>query len=263
MERTFWRKQTTEAPLFPDLIWGRPENRHMAGKLLIIGGNAHGFAAPAEAYQHSLKAGAGSVKVILPDAVKKFIGSFLETAEFAPSTPSGSFARTSLAEFMDLSSWADGTLIAGDLGRNSETAIVLEEFLKKSRAAITITKDAVDYFALTPQVLLDRENTLVVASLAQVQKLCQNAGFPTPITFSMGLLQLVDALHQLTSEHPAHLIIKHHDTIYVASGGDVSTTKLAEDKEIWRVETAAKTAVWWLQNPSKPFEALTTAITSS
>jgi hypothetical protein len=31
------------------------------------------------------------------------------------------------------------------------------------------------------------------------------------------------------------------------------------DRPVWRIETAATAAVWWLQNPSKPFEALTTA----
>jgi len=57
-----------------------------------------------------------------------------------------------------------------------------------------------------------------------------------------------------------HIVTKHLDTIFVAAGGQVSTTKLTKDREIWRVSTAAHTAVWWLQNSSKTFEALTTAV---
>ena len=55
----YWQRQEPGEPLFPDLLWSRPENRQFAGKLLIMGGNAHGFAAPAEAYAHAEKAGIG------------------------------------------------------------------------------------------------------------------------------------------------------------------------------------------------------------
>ena len=44
--RTYWHKQGTK-PLYPDVIWSKPENKQAAGKLLIIGGHAYGFSAPA------------------------------------------------------------------------------------------------------------------------------------------------------------------------------------------------------------------------
>ena len=122
-------KQTSGTSAFPDLHWSRPENRLHAGKLLVIGGNLHGFAAPAEAYSEADKAGAGAVRVLLPDATQKLIGKFVPEAEYAPSTPSGSFAQLSLNEWLISSSWADHVLLAGDLSRNSETAIVIEKFL--------------------------------------------------------------------------------------------------------------------------------------
>src|SRR6185369_8603868 len=132
MDRDYWLRQEAGKPLFPELEWSRPENRSQAGKLLIIGGNLHGFAAPAEAYAEATKAGIGTARVLLPDAVQKIVGRFLENGEFAPSTPSGSFSQKALNEWLIHSSWADGVLLAGDLGRNSETAIVLEKFLGKS-----------------------------------------------------------------------------------------------------------------------------------
>lgn len=256
----YWHKQTAEKPLFPDLLWSRPENKHTAGKLLIIGGNLHGFAAPATAYNESIKAGIGTAKVLLPDALKKTVGRILENGEYAPSTPSGSFNKQSLSEMLDFNLWADGVLLAGDLGRNSETAVVLEQFLTKSTKQITVTKDAVDYFTNNPKVLLNRQNTTIVCTIAQLQKLCIEVKFTEPITFSMDLLHLVDALHLLSTQHTCNFVVKHLDTILVSSQGQVSTTKVEADEEFWRVATASHTAVWWLQNPTRPFEALTMGI---
>ncbi len=263
MTNDYWHKQASDTPLYPDLLWSRPENKQHAGKLLIIGGNLYGFAAPAEAYQTALKAGIGTGRVLLPDALKKTVGRVFEAGEFAPSTPSGSFGQKALAEILSMSNWADGILLAGDLGRNSETAILLEKFIEKYSGQLTITKDAADYFSNTPQKILHRPNTSFVISLAQLQKLAAAAKFHKAITFGMDLLHLVEALHEFTKEFPADIVVKHLENILVASGGQVSTTKLSADKEIWRVQTAAHASVWWLQNPGKPFEALTTAVHES
>ncbi|MEK7153084.1 MAG: hypothetical protein AAB834_03995, partial [Patescibacteria group bacterium] len=86
MNPEFWQKQVPGKPLFPELEWSRPENRQMAGKLLIVGGNLHGFAAPAEAYALSLKAGIGTSRVLLPSAIQKVVGPSIENGEFAAST---------------------------------------------------------------------------------------------------------------------------------------------------------------------------------
>ena len=260
MERDFWHRQAVGKPLFPDLLWSRPENRQFAGKLLIVGGNVHGFAAPAEAYRESLRAGVGVARVLLPDSLQKTVGRTFEAGEFAPSTPSGSFSQKALAELLSLTNWADGVLLAGDLGRNSETAILLEKFADKYRGQLTITKDAADYFTSAPAKLLQRPDTTLVISLSQLQKLAVSAGFPRAFTFGMDLLHLVETLHEFTETYRANIVVKHLENILVASAGQVSTTKLTEDLEIWRVITAAHAATWWLQNPAKTFQALTTAI---
>lgn len=253
----YWHKQGAE-PLFPDLLWSRPENRAHAGKLLIIGGNEHEFAAPANAYSSAVKAGIGTAKVLLPDKLQKSIGTVLENAEFAPSTKSGSFARIALAEWLQWANWANGVLLAGDIGRNSETAILLEQFIAKTTVQLTITKEVVDYFVSTPKLVLNRPDTTLVLTMAQFQKLASNNGFAVPIRFQMSLVQLVEALHIFTKEYACHIVVKHHDQIAVGMQGQVSTTP--NNQEIWRVATAAKTSTWWLQNPSKPFEALTTSL---
>jgi len=259
----YWVKQTVGEPLYPDLLWSRPENRNQAGKLLIVGGNAQGFAAAGEAHAEAVKAGIGTARVLLPDSLQKTVGRVLEAGEYAPSTPSGSFARRALTELLELSAWADGVLLAGDLGRNSETAVLLEQFVQKYSGQLTLTKDAADYFTKAPLGVLDRADTLLVVSFAQLQKIATKSHFLRAFTFEMSLLQVVQALHEFSQQHQAAIIVKHLETMLVAVNGRVSTTKLKEDIEIWRVKTAAHAAVWWLQNPSKSFEALSTALVNT
>lgn len=261
MDHTYWQKQTRDEPLFPNLLWSRPENKLHAGKLLIIGGSLHGFAAPAEAYNESIRAGIGSAKVLLPSALQKTIGQVIENGDFAPSNKSGSFSKPALAEWLDFANWADGVLIAGDLGRNSETAIVLESFLEKCTGQVTVTKDAADYFTHQPDQLLLRGNTTLALSIAQLQKLCTATKWPEPVKFSMTTAQLAELLHELTNKYPANIIVMHNELVFVASAGQVSTTK-CDETETWRVRTAAHASVWWIQNPGKTFEALTSSIIS-
>lgn len=258
MDAIYWHKQAAE-PLFPDLVWSKPENRQQAGKLLIIGGNLHGFAAPASAYQLAEKAGIGVSKVLLPDALKRTVGRILENGEYGPSTPSGSFSKQALATWLDWTAWSDGVLLAGDLGRNSETAIAIEQFTTKTNRPITITKDAIDYFYADPVKLLNRPATTLVLSLAQLQKLARQARYPKAVQFSMGVAQLVEWLHEFSQEYKAQIMTYHNGIIFVTVHGQVSTTTVGE-KETWRLETATTAAVWLLQNPAKPFEALTVSV---
>ncbi len=260
MTHPYWHKQDPKQPLFPDLLWSRPENRAHAGKLLVIGGNLHGFSAAAEAYSEATKAGIGTARVLLPDSLQKTVGRVLEAGEYAPSTPSGSFSQKALAELLAMSQWADATLLAGDFGRNSETAILLEQFILKYSGQLAIAKDTADYFISAPRAVLARADTLLVISFAQLQKLATNSRFTTAFTFDMDFLRLIDALHEFTELHQVHLIVKHLQTMFVAVNGQVSTTKLTEDIDIWRVKTAAHAVVWWLQNPTAPFKALSLAV---
>lgn len=262
MADTYWHKQSADVPLFPDLIWNKPENKLHAGKLLIIGGNLYGFAAPGEAYNEAEKAGIGVAKVLLPDALQKTVGSILENGEFGPSNKSGSFSKTALAEWLSFAGWADAALLAGDFGRNSETAMALEAFIQKYSGLLIITKDTIDYFAHQSEKLMNREQTLLVLSIAQLQKLLVSLKWHEVVKFSMGIEQLVELLHTLTQEQPINIVVNHNGVMFVASNGEVSTTKQAEDSDIWRVRTAAHAAVWWLQNPNKPFEAITAAVSA-
>ena len=249
MENTNWLKQGTE-PLFPDLLWSRPENKRQAGKLLIVGGNTHGFAAPVATYNAAVVAGVGTSRVILPDKLKKALGTSFTEAEFAPSTPSGSLAKRALDTLLDNAKWADGVLLAGDFGRNSETAVLLSSFMSKFGGQVTVANDGLDYFSNSNSPLLTRQNTLSVINMGKLQKLGKNNRPNPPVRHAMSLLELVNLL----SGWGANVITKHADSYIVSSGGKVCTTPSKKEQN-WQSELAAYAAVWHLQNPSKSFEA--------
>ncbi len=259
MADTYWLKQTRDKHLFEDLLWSRPENKRQAGKLLIVGGNLHGFAAPGIAYSAALKAGIGSTRVLLPDKLQKTVGKFIPEAEFAPSTLSGGFAKAALAQLLEAAQWADGVLLAGDFGRNSETDILLDSFVNKFDGQVTVAQDSLDYFWMPKSPLIERANTLSVINLGQLQKLAKNNRRSTAVLHSMMLADLVETLHDWTTGNPGQIITRHVDNFIVATGGQVSTTPGLEQSN-WQVELAAYASVWWLQHPQKPFEALTTAV---
>lgn len=261
MDTSYWLKQAPDKPLFPEILWSRPENKSGAGKLAIIGGNSHGFGAPGIAYNESSSAGVGVVRVLLPDAVKKTVRHILPDADYAPSTPSGSFARKALSDCLTLANWSDATLLAGDFGRNSETAVLLESFVQKYHGLLGVTQDAFDYFKTTPRLLVERPNTLLAISFAQLQKLYINLPSITAITYSMTDLQLAEALHSLTTEHPAAIMVRHNEQLFMAFGGRVVSQKF--DTSIWRVKTAARASVFWLQNPVKTLESIASSVSES
>jgi hypothetical protein len=253
----YWLQQTS-APLFPDIVWSRPENKMTAGKLLIIGGNAFGFSAPATAFSAATKAGIGSVRILMPSGLQKVVG-HLPDAFFAPQNPSGSFSKRALDEMLLHSSWSDGVLLAGELGRNSETAVTLETFAKKYAGLLTVTKDAVDYFLHDPTLLTQRERTCVVLSMEQLQKLGIRAGRQTAITLSMNNSALAEWLHDFTTDYRLCVVTLHNKHFFVACGGTVASSPVTNDSKIWRVETAARASVFWLQTPTKPVEAIETS----
>ncbi len=257
MSNSFWLRQPPDKPLYPDLLWSRPENKRQAGKLLIVGGNLHGFGAVGRAYVAAAKAGAGSLRVILPDATRKMLAGSLE-AEFAPSTPSGSFAQTALAPLIDQAEWADAVLLAGDFGRNSETAVLLESFAVKYKGQLTLVGDSLDYFLAAGGDLLTRPKTLLVITLDQLQKMAI-ANRPNPaIKQSASLQNLVEILHGWSEDNlRLNLMTYHSGQLIVASGAQVSTTPSAPQPD-WPA-LAAYASVWWLQQPSKTFAALTSA----
>ena len=263
MNPAYWRRQTADKPLFPDVEWSKPEQRSLAGRLAIIGGNKLGFAALAGAYSDALKTGIGECRVVLPDALKRSIPTSITDVVFVPTNPSGGMAQGSTPQLQAAANWATGTLLIGDAGRNSETAIVFEDVLRNYAGPLTITRDAIDLLKANSELMVSRKDTLLVASFGQIQKLFQTVYYPKILTFSMQLINFVEALHKFTITYPVTLMVLHQEHIIIAEGGNITTTPWHQPMAIWRGSVAAHAAVYWAWNPKKPLEATTASLISA
>ncbi len=263
MEHTYWQKQLPSKPLHPDIEWNKPEQRSQAGRLGIIGGNKLGFAGVAESYSTALQIGVGEVRVLLPDVLKKTIPTTITDTVFTATNPSGSLARDALIDMQTLGNWAGEILLIGDAGRNSETAIVYEDFLHDYSGPLTITRDAVDLIKNSTGAIVERPNTLLVVSFAQLQKIFQNVYYPKILTFSMQLTNLVEALHKFTISYPVSIVVLHKDHLVIANEGNIITTTWENPMAIWRGNTATKAASYWLWNPGALLQAVATGVIST
>lgn len=260
MDYDYWLKQSADKPLYSDIEWSKPVRRDQAGRLGIIGGNKLGFAGVAEAYSVALQSGVGQVKVLLPDALKSALSKSIPDTVFAPSTPSGSLSRDGLADMLALAEYSGGILVAGDSGRNAETALAYEQFISEYEGMLTITRDSIDLVKNSPGLLVERPNTMIVASFAQVQKILQGVYYPKIMTFSLPLMQVVEILHKFTITYPCALAMLHKDHIVIAHNGKVVSQEWDSPMRIWRGETAASMASYWLWNSDKPLESAAASI---
>ncbi len=246
-------------PLFPNIEWSKPEQKSLAGKLLIVGGNKLGFAAVAAAYEAVQAAGIGQCRVVLPDVLKKALVSSTFDCVFAASNPSGGFSKEAINELKAYMAWADGVLFIGESGRNAETAIAYEQLMTIDRH-IVLTRDALDLVRHQASSWLENPQLCAIATFAQLQKLFQEVHYPKMLLFRMQLAQLVEALHKFTITYPAKIVTLHQGHLLVAHNGEVSTTPCEDNLVIWRGLIASRAAVYLVQHPHQPFEALSAAM---
>lgn len=256
----YWQKQDPDKPLFPDILWNKPEQKTLAGKIGIVGGSKSGFAGVAESYSTSLKTGIGEAKVILPDPLRKIIPKGTLEALYVEAESSGGLSKEAMPEIRALASSVDTLLLPGDLGKNSETAILIEDLLARTDKWTVLTRDAIDLLRESSPTLVERDKTLLVASFAQIQKLLQHTYYPKMLTFNMHLAQFVDTLHKFTITYPVTLVSLHQENIVIAHNGEVVTMPWSNAMAIWRGQLAAKMACFITWNPSKPLEGLATSL---
>ncbi|MDO4773667.1 MAG: hypothetical protein Q4A37_00905 [Candidatus Saccharibacteria bacterium] len=256
----FWRKQAQGKPLFPDVEWNRPERRDLAGRLGIIGGNKLGFAAVADSYQAASSAGAGQVRVLLPDALKKSVPPSMTDVLFAPTTTSGGLSGEAASDVAALREWADVLLLCGDAGKNSQTAVLYESLLTDAEQPVVLTRDAIDLALPGAAQWLDNPRVIVVASFAQTQKLLRAVYYPKMLTFRMQLAQLVEVLHKFTISYPVTLVTFHAEQLVMARGGEVITQEWSQPMQLWRGQTAARMAAYALWSPEAPLAAVSASI---
>ena len=225
----YWEKQGI-SPLFPEVDLDRPEQRRLAGKILIIGGNKNAFFTVANAMQVADKIGAGEVRVLMPSSVKGQVPSTPEVYFAQSEKGSGAFGKEAVSEMLVQADWADTVVLIGDVGKNAETTVALADFLRKCMKPVFITRDAVD--AIIPEVadwsLLREAETCLLLTLPQLQRMLRTMYYPKVVTLSMPMNQLVETLHKFTLSFGMTIVTFHDGQIIVAQSGNVITQPISE-----------------------------------
>jgi hypothetical protein len=261
-------RQKVGEPLFPDLLWARPENKQQAGKVLVIGGNSYSLSDPAMAYNHVEKAGVGAIRVLLPDKAGKLLPKSVLPVDLSPTNVSGSFALKSLDSWLEHTAWADAVLLAGDFGRNSETAILVEKYLTKTTVPLIFTNDALHYLEI-PVLASATTHVFAVGGLGQLQRILTALGASVSPSLKDPLQLFCEKWEMLSRQHPRITwVSSFHSLRVVATNGAVcvceqkpnaTTTKPDEEPEHWRLPLASVLSVYAAQHLGDPFKLAVSA----
>lgn len=257
---SYWQKQ--ESPLYPDLSWNIPEQRK--GNVIVIGGNSQNFSTPiriTEFLENEFPF--NTVKLLLPDALRGKIP-ILNSIELLPSTASGSFAASErLRIFAEKS---DATLVIGDLSKNSSTAVAIAKAIRphEDPKPLILARDSVDLLASDAEDWLTRQNTIIIASMAQLQKIFRAIYYPRMIMLSQPLIPVLETLHKFTLSYPITIVTFHQENIIVANSGNITTTHIADTNyspiSLWSGQLASKILGMNLFNPNKQLAASTATL---
>lgn len=251
----YWEKQGSGS-LFPEVDLERPEQRRLAGKILVIGGNKNAFFTVANAMRVADEIGAGEVRVLMPNSVKGQVPSTPEVY-FAPAEKgSGGFGKEALSEMLLQADWADTIALIGDVGKNAETTVVLADFLRRCTKPVFITRDAVD--AVISEAadwgMLREAETCLLLTMSQLQKMMRTMYYPKIITLSMPTNQLIETLHKFTLSYGMVVATYHNEQIIVAQRGNVITQAISDTDwtqlTLWDGTLLVRVALARLWNPA-------------
>lgn len=258
----YWQRQEYDEPLFKDILWSIPETKARKKKLVLVGGNAHSFMGVAKSYELINQAGIGDCRVVLPKRLERLVGANLPNAVYLENNESGGITKDATNTMLEYERWGDGVLLAGELGHSSETSLFVNKYIEKSQKPLILSGDTLESFYENPEQLFEREDTVIVADFRQLQKFAPKLGAETPLTSDMGLVKLVESLHELTAEREALIVTVYQESVIVAMYGEVTSTHYKTNAD-WQQEVTARAAVFFVQHEGKPFQAVTSSLVSN
>ncbi len=246
---------------FEDSYWNIPETKQ--GTVGIVGGNSQMFRSSIAVAEYLMgKYPLKEARLILPNALEGKLPP-LDNLTFLHSTESGSFADgEEMVAAMDAN---DFNLLIGDFSRNNITAKAVAGASQSSAKPTLLTRDTVDLIAAPgAEKTLMNENLIVMASMAQLQKLFRAVYYPKVLLLTQPLLQVADAIHKFTLSYPVSIITLHDGQILIAKNGEVAVVPLGKSGysplTFWSGELAAKIVALNLYNPNNFVTASVAAV---
>ncbi len=225
----YWTQYKKDVDLGID--FERPDQKRMAGRLLILGGHANSFFVVSNVLNIAEREEVGEVKAFMPDSLSEKIPNN-DKVVFLPSDKSGSFSKTAIDPMLDNLEQTDAAIVIGDMGKNAETVKFLDELLTKSTKDVLLVRDAAD-LALTGDNVedwLEKDNIILFLSVAQFKKLLKTIYYPKVINLTVPVVQLVEIMHKFTLSYNITLAIPYSGLIIFAKNGEVLSIRMDQTK---------------------------------
>ena len=265
MKHDYWLKQTSKQPAFPDVEWNRPQQASRAGRLAIVGGAGLHFFGVTSSFEAATAAGAGEIRVLLPDSLQRTIPRTVSETRFLATTPAGSISAEAATDLQAANSWSTVTLLAGDFGKNSETAVAITRSALAATSPLIIARDSIDLLMQDISSFISRPSTTLICSFAQLQKIFRQLYYPKVLTFAMPLGLVVETLHKFTAVYPATLVVFHAEHIMVAHAGNVVSQPWDTPMDIWKGTTPGVVAAYqaWASSDEERFHNTAASLLAS
>lgn len=207
-----------------NLLWNLPEQPF--GSILNIGGNSTSCLSTIKNSEFLLSNfQLNSLTTLLPLTLKSKLPK-IDHFAFAPATASGSFANSQeLLDFFSSSSTTstDLVLFSGEFSKNQTTIDVVTDVLNQQTKPTIVARDTIDLISEHPKSILENPNLILIASLAQLQKLFRAVYYPKLLLLSQPLLAISETLHKFTLSYQITLLTYCDQQIILASQGKVYT----------------------------------------
>ena len=249
----YWRTQDPKKPLFENLLWSKPEQKSLAGRVGLVGGSKGVFVAVAKAHQTITELGP-ETSLVLPADLKPLLKT-IPNVVFSTTNPSGGLANQALNDLLTLQSSTDSLLLIGDAGKNSETSLLYDQ-----TKPVVVARDAIELISGAFHHVVNQPNFTLIMSFTQAQKLFRSVYYPVMLLHSMTTLRLIEALHKFTITYRPTLVLFHQNQVFIARDGQVISSQFERASEIWQGTTQAKIVCWQTWNPQKPLEATACAV---
>lgn len=246
----------TDAPLYPKVLYNRPITRSGGGRLLIVGGHSGEFSLPTAVHQFAMAAGVGEATAVLPDNLAKFLGGAPGTA-FAASSSSGSLGREALGRILELSEEADAVAVGASLSNNSNTAMLMERLIGELARPVIVFDEGLVALKHHIPAVTDNPQALIIATMAEVFKLCSGLNVSINIRPGGGLLNKLEIIRDLAAASRCAYAVFGTE-IVVAAGGELIVTPCNYRLALTPALFYGTLSTFWLQNLAQPAAGLAT-----
>jgi NAD(P)H-hydrate repair Nnr-like enzyme with NAD(P)H-hydrate dehydratase domain len=246
----------TDQPLYPKVLYNRPITRAGGGRLLIVGGHSGEFSLPTAVHQFAMAAGIGECTVVMPDVLAKFLQGAPGTA-FAASSTSGSLGREALGRILELSEEMDAVAIGASLSNNSNTAMLVEKLITEVRRPLIVFDEGLVAQRQNIRAITDNPDALIIATMAEVFKLCGALDVGIQIRPGAGLINKLEIIQDLAAAGACAYVV-YGTEIVVAAGAELIVTPLNYRLSLTPALFYGTLSTFWLQNRSNPTAGLAT-----